>query len=237
MKPHGELLLLRVGGAFDPRREICDNAIDDTANGHIDCDDPDCHDSLICRDDEAKQLELFVMSGCPYGVAAENAMKEVLAAFQDDDIRFRVRYIIKREHNDSDLTSAHGAWELEEDIRQLCAASQAPKRALDYIWCRNKNVRDTDGWKRCATTARLDIDALTPCVSGEEGQTLAGAEAKLSASLKITASPTFLANNRFDFHALSPRAIQQAFCKRNPSLKGCIMKLSEKTSSDMGVCR
>lgn len=235
VKTHDDFLLLTVGGEFDPRREICDNGVDDTGNGHNDCDDEDCKGSLLCREDVPKQLELFVMSGCPFGVTAENAMKDVLDAFKSDGVSFRIHYIIKQ--GDDGLQSVHGPWELEEDTRQLCAASQAPARYFDYILCRNGNIRDAEGWRRCATKTGLDVLALERCVSGEQGRQLAEADAELAESLKITASPTFLSNNRFDFHALSPEAIKRAFCKRNLTLKGCSMTLSDVVPDGAGVCR
>jgi thiol-disulfide isomerase/thioredoxin len=45
----GDYLLLNVGASFNPTKEICDNGVDDTGNGLIDCDDPDCANTLICN--------------------------------------------------------------------------------------------------------------------------------------------------------------------------------------------
>lgn len=47
----GNYHLLKIGAFHDPTREICDNGIDDTGNGLVDCEDPDCADTLLCNPD------------------------------------------------------------------------------------------------------------------------------------------------------------------------------------------
>jgi len=49
MEEKGNYLSLRIGANFDPTAEICDNGIDDTGNGLVDCDDPSCGSKLICN--------------------------------------------------------------------------------------------------------------------------------------------------------------------------------------------
>ncbi len=50
----GDLWLFESGMAqstHDPTKEVCDNGLDDTDDGKIDCDDPDCTFSAACRED------------------------------------------------------------------------------------------------------------------------------------------------------------------------------------------
>jgi hypothetical protein len=47
----GEYLSLSIGANFNPTKEICDNGIDDTENGLIDCEDSDCINTLVCNPD------------------------------------------------------------------------------------------------------------------------------------------------------------------------------------------
>jgi len=42
------------GTVCQPRKEICDNGIDDNCDGNIDCDDPQCFDSKCCTVDHYK---------------------------------------------------------------------------------------------------------------------------------------------------------------------------------------
>ena len=62
LQPLGEYQSVGVGGTFDPTAEICDNTIDDDGNGKVDCDDPACKNTMGCRPEKAKTLDLFVMS-------------------------------------------------------------------------------------------------------------------------------------------------------------------------------
>ena len=61
----GGAVLLRVGAKFDPTKEICDNGIDDTNNGKVDCADDDCKEEMVCRKEIPARVDLFVMSQCP----------------------------------------------------------------------------------------------------------------------------------------------------------------------------
>jgi len=64
----GEYLSLKIGASFDPTKEICDNEIDDTGNGKIDCEDPDCASKLTCNPDA------LVECAEPYGIDAETVI-------------------------------------------------------------------------------------------------------------------------------------------------------------------
>ena len=57
---------LMIGSNFDPTKEICDNGIDDTGNGLVDCEDPDCKNSLICNPDA------FVECAADFGISEES---------------------------------------------------------------------------------------------------------------------------------------------------------------------
>ena len=76
-----DLYSLAIGATYDPRKEICDNNQDDTNNGLIDCDDPECNGALECRTGKAGRPDIFVMSMCPYGIKGLNAIKEVLDVY------------------------------------------------------------------------------------------------------------------------------------------------------------
>ncbi|MBW2736477.1 MAG: hypothetical protein JRH20_29165 [Deltaproteobacteria bacterium] len=58
--------VLKVPATFDPTAEICDNKIDDTRNGKVDCKDPSCKKTLLCRKEKKHHLQVFVMSQCPF---------------------------------------------------------------------------------------------------------------------------------------------------------------------------
>lgn len=226
MADAGQYKLLQLGSKFDPTAEICDNQADDDGNGKIDCDDEGCKDQLVCRTAIDKSLKVFVMSQCPFGVRAENAMIEVLDAFKDDGIDFDVHFIAD-ELPDGTFKALHGQPEVDENIRQLCAIDLYPKnyKWFEYIKCRNKDIRSNE-WKACATEAKMDVAAMEKCATGEKGKKLHSDDIKLAKALGIGASPTWLANNKFQFSGVAPEAIKKNFCAYNQSLQGCAKTLS-----------
>jgi thiol-disulfide isomerase/thioredoxin len=70
----GDYLLLKIGATFDPTKEICDNKVDDTGNGKVDCDDDDCAAKLTCNADalvectglDAETVIFYYSTGCPW---------------------------------------------------------------------------------------------------------------------------------------------------------------------------
>ena len=234
IEPAGQYLSLRVGAEFDPNEEICDNGIDDTGNGKVDCEDPYCKDKLICRKEVSKKLDLFVMSQCPYGTMALNAMQEVLENF-GDDIDFDVHYIAN-ENQDGTFRSLHGQPEVDENIRQLCAKKYygVDSKYMDYIWCRNKNIQ-SDKWENCAFQAEMSTDKIRSCSEGDEGKELLSEDIKTAQELNIGASPTWLANNQYQFGGIDAEIVKQDFCKYNPGLEGCSATLST-AESEGGQC-
>ncbi len=239
LKPKGDWLLFRSGAKFDPTKEICSNKKDDTGNGKVDCDDPDCTNDLLCRKEIPNKLDLFVMSQCPYGVKALNAMKEVLKNF-GEQIDFTIHYIATEEGNG--FKSLHRQPEVDDDIRELCAIKMQPKKHkyMDYILCRNgqieqdmKNRRakppkkpDPAAWKTCVEKSGLNMKKMEACSTGDEGKNLLRASIKMPNSLQIGASPTWLANNKHKFQGIDPERVRQNLCKHNPKLKNCDKKLS-----------
>jgi predicted DsbA family dithiol-disulfide isomerase len=239
LKPSGDKLMFSRYARFDPRREICDNKRDDTNNGKVDCDDPDCVHALPCRSEKDKKLELFVMSQCPYGVKALNSMKEVLDNFQNK-IDFEVHFIAS-EQGDG-FQALHGQPEVDENIRELCAIKLYPKnyKYMDYILCRNKNIRSTD-WKSCTgSSTGIDTAKMEKCFSGTEGKNLLRKDIKIAEALNVTGSPTWYANNKFRFSGLDAESIKNNLCRHNKGMSGCDNKLTgpdKKTRGGGGSCR
>lgn len=139
------------------------------------------------------KLQLFVMSQCPYGVQAENAVKPVLDALKDK-ISFELRFIANSD-GAGGFTSLHGPDEVNEDIRQVCAAKYAPSTYMNYVICRNKNIRSTD-WQACATEAKIDSAKIKTCSEGAEGKALLTENIKLATELNVGGSPTIKINSQ-----------------------------------------
>lgn len=209
---------LKIGASFDPAKEICDNFKDDTGDGKVDCEDKDCAGALVCRQEKAKQLDLFVMSDCPYGKMAVLAVKKVLDNSKNA-IDLNIHYIASEANGV--FTSLHGDYEVQEDIKQLCVDKYYADKAFDYIYCRSSGaIKDVD-YKTCASKFGIDTAKIDACASGTEGKGLLSADIKIANELQIGASPTWLANNKHVFNGIDAEQIRTQFCVYNKGLAGC----------------
>jgi 2-hydroxychromene-2-carboxylate isomerase len=225
LTPKGEYLEFQSGARFDPTKEICDNTTDDNNNGKVDCDDEDCKMAMECRKEIPKKLDLFVMSQCPFGVQAINAMKEVLDALSNQ-IQFEIHFIA--DEQDNGFKSLHGQAEVDENIRELCVMKNYGKnyKWMEYLLCRNKNIKDAN-WQSCTGgTTGFDTKKIETCSAGEEGKKLLKEDIKIAQALAVTGSPTWLANNKKKFSGLDAESVKNNICQSNQGLKGCEKKLS-----------
>ena len=235
MMPKGEYKQLRVPASFDPTAEICDNKKDDTGNGKVDCDDATCKSTLICRKEKPRDVQVFVMSQCPYGVRALDAMKEVLGTLKQ--IKFDVHFIAdEAEGTETGFNALHGQPEVRENIRMLCAKKYYPNKYkyMDYIWCRNKNIRSEE-WKACAKSSGMSVAKLERCSTGPEGKKLHGADIKIAKALQFSGSPSWLANNKFKFSGIAADPIKNSICQHNKGMVGCDKKLTQKSDVPAGA--
>jgi len=231
--PVGEYLTLAIGSSFDPNSEICDNDEDDTGNGLIDCADSTCANTLECRELKENHLAVFIMSDCPYGKEAVKALVPVIEAMPS--LEYEINYIVT-DNGDGTFISLHGEYEVEENIRQLCAKEQGNEEFLAYTLCRSENgVRDVD-WNACADEVGLDKTALEVCFTGDLGKELLSENAVIANDLGIGASPTWLANNRYQFSGITSDVVQGNVCIYNPDLEGCDEALSGDAAVPAGQC-
>ncbi len=201
------------------------------------CKLDECKSTTACRPEEPGKLEVFVMSQCPFGVKGLNAMQEVLANFAKNKAKvdFQIHYIGDGDSK-SGLKSMHGQGEVDEDIREICAIEHFGKdtKYMDYILCRNKNIRDA-GWESCATKETgVDAAVIKKCSEGDEGKSLLEKSFQFSQGAGMSASPTWLANGKYKFSGVDPETIKGEFCKHN-KLPGCEATLSGPPAQPAGA--
>lgn len=228
LRPVGKYLELKLGGKFDPTAEICDNQADDDGDALVDCADDGCTQTLQCRPELTKKLDLFVMSQCPYGAKAMIATNELAQSF-GADVDIDVHFI--GDERDGQLTSMHGPAEVDEDVRELCAETKYPNdhQFLKYLACRSKDYKSTE-WQGCATEAGMDPGVIQACFDGE-GKSLLKKDFEVARALGFGASPTFLSNNRREFNAIAVTKLQQEYCKDNPGLAACAKTLADDAAA------
>ena len=230
----GDYLNLRIQGSnFDPTAEICDNSLDDTGNGLIDCEDSTCANTLTCRELKENHLAVFIMSDCPYGREAIKALAPVIESMPN--LEYEINYIVS-DKGDGTFASLHGQYEVDEDIRQLCAKELDEEKYFSYILCRSENGVSGVDWQACADEAGLDKEALEECTTGDLGKELLSENAKIANEFGIGASPTWLTNNRYKFSGITSDVVQSSVCNYNPDLEGCDAVLNSNSDVPAGQC-
>ena len=160
---------------------------------------------FIKRKRRPHTLEIFCMSQCPF---TANALDSIIDAKKEgrlpEDIKLDVHYIASlvepyKEYGDKPtgfkFNSLHGQPEIDEDIRQLCIRKYYPEKFLDYLLLKSKDLKATD-WEAPAKQAGIDAEVIKKCTFNQEGRTLLKEDIKKAEEFNISASPTFLYENR-----------------------------------------
>lgn len=87
-----------------------------------------------------------------------------------------------------------GLFELEEDIRQVCAMSYGQDKFWDYALCRAE-FKESSWWEVCAEAHKLDAKKIKKCALSDEGVNLLRENTKLNKELEIASGPTLLVDN------------------------------------------
>lgn len=227
MKPAGSRRMVSAG-SWNP------SCVDDGG-----CKLDACKSTMACRQEVPKKLDVFVMSQCPYGVKGLDAMKEVVDNFKKagETIDFTVHYI--GDGDSSSLSSMHGPGEVAEDLREACAIQHYGKslKYMDYVWCRNKSIRDPN-WQSCTGgSTGFDTDVIKKCSEGDEGKQLVAKSFGDSKALGIGASPTWLANNKYKFSGIDAQTIKSNLCAHNAKLAGCDAALTAAAPAQPGAAQ
>ena len=146
------------------------------------------------------QVELFVMSYCPYAVDAE---KELLPFFSKyiDEIDFKLRFIVSKKpqsadevDEDPEFISLHGETELIENLRQMVIAELYPDQYFDYLLCRADHLKEA--WTLCAQKIGLDVEKIASMVEMPETRHRFLQDIQRKEELGIRGSPTLVIDGR-----------------------------------------
>ncbi|MBD3182104.1 hypothetical protein GF312_07420, partial [Candidatus Poribacteria bacterium] len=144
-------------------------------------------------------VDLFVMSYCPFGVMAENALIPLINKFKGK-VDFNLYFIAEEEKEKQKISnvqsrfkSMHGEKEVIENMRQVVIGHYYKDKLFDYILERNKKLRGD--WEDAARKVGVDPANIQKIVESEEGAVLFGNNIKKCQELDIHASPTLMVNS------------------------------------------
>jgi hypothetical protein len=215
---NGDLSSFRLLNAhFDPRAEICDNGMDDTGNGKVDCADPSCKEKPVCRPEIKQRLDVFMLGSCAIAGGAMGSVERLHEEMKG--LKLGIHFIAFRK--DGKILGMRGPNEIAEAQIELCAMKHASREenGFSFSFCR-ASTGYKPGFEDCAQKAGIDMDLLVKCAQGEEGAAALSADMELAEKLGIRRSPSFLINNRFMYEG-SEENIRAAFCSHNPQVEAC----------------
>jgi hypothetical protein len=115
---------------------------------------------------DVPEVELFVMSYCPYGTQSEKGIIPVLATL-GDKIKFNLRFV---------SYAMHEKKEIDENLRQFCIQKNEPSKLIKYLTCFLKKGEGTEN--ACMAEAGVNAAKTSSCMSATDN------EFKISASYK-----------------------------------------------------
>ncbi len=202
---------------------------------------------------EKPNVTLFVMSFCPFGNQAENAIEPVIKLLKDK-INFEVHYVIYSNYasrlgasweeycldEEEKYCSMHGANELKEDVRELCIQKYHKDILMDYIVKINKkcNVENVETcWKEVADELGINTTKIEECFN-EKAFELLEKEVQLNKEYNAYASPMLFINGELYQGERTPNAFKDAICKAflEPPEECNVMLEENSTKGSMGYC-
>jgi len=105
---------------------------------------------------EKPNVELFVMSHCPYGTQME---KGILPAVENlgDKINFEIKF--------TDYCT-HGEKEINEELRQHCIKTEEPSEYYTYLKC----FLNSGESEKCLKSAKINLTGLNSCIADTDSQ-------------------------------------------------------------------
>ncbi len=182
----------RVDFVFDEKRSLVDTRVKEIKLKQNIKNDPQI-DSLLSeyeasveKLEKKVQLDLYVMSDCPYGKEAETVLFP-LAEELGKMVDLNLYYLVNKE-GDS-FTSLHGHSEVMEDRRQLAVANLYPDKLSAYIALYNHGVSGEN------VLRELGLEVSADEINSEKITAQLNEHAERSRRLRISSSPTLYINN------------------------------------------
>lgn len=107
---------------------------------------------------EVPEVELFVMSYCPYGTQIEKGVLPVLETL-GKKIKFSLKFVDY---------AMHGEKEIKENLRQYCIEKNEPGKLNSYLNCFLKKGEGTEN--SCLKEAGVNVAKLESCIASADAE-------------------------------------------------------------------
>lgn len=170
------------------------------------------------------QVELFVMTHCPYGTQAEKGLIPAIKSLGTNvDVKIRfVHYFM------------HGDKEEKETYNQVCIREEQSLKYWDYLSCFLASSGSADDTSKCLDTAKVDKTKLNTCLSNDykKAKEYYEVDKGLSNQYGVQGSPTLVINGAQVDSGRSSDALKVSICSAfNTAPSVCSEKLSTDNPS------
>jgi hypothetical protein len=170
--------------------------------------------------DNKPQIDFFVMSLCPAGRDAEEAISKVYVLLKGK-ADFNPHYVWYSKYFDESCLDAekqycsmHGVQEAHQNIRELCVAKYM---GLETFFAFEKainshNTLEVDTyWESVATELGIDTQKVKDCYNNEAIE-LAKSDKEIGDKMDATGSPTIVIDGKIYSGTRTPAGFQEALC-------------------------
>jgi predicted DsbA family dithiol-disulfide isomerase len=178
----------------------------------------------VKKGDNKPQIDFYVMSYCPYGNMAEEAVEPVYQLLKDN-ADFNPHYVIYSNYGGggpsycldagNKYCSMHGIQELNQDIRELCVNKyMGIDSYFKFVLAMNSKCTASNAdkcWEQVAKDLKLDTAKIKTCQQNE-GESLVAAELELNKLLGVQGSPTVFIEGQPFSGGRDAASFAQALC-------------------------
>jgi hypothetical protein len=205
----------------------------------------------ITLGDNRPQVDFFVMSYCPFGNQAEEALVDVYAELKDE-VDFIPRYVYYENYggggpsycidSDNKLCSMHGVQEANQNIRELCVRDLEGMQAwFDFSIAMNSACSSSNAdtcWEATAQELGYDVEAIRSC-EAEKAEEYATEDLELSKMFGATGSPAVYVDGEKFNGARTPAGYLAAICNafdEKPAACDNVELSNEQAAAPQGTC-
>ncbi len=188
---------------------------------------------------DTPEVLLFVMSFCPYGNVAEDAMGPVVNAI-GDSMYFEPVYIVSG--GPGAWSSLHGQVELNQDVREKIIYNlYGPEAWMEYVLLVNAQCDYTNAdecWTGPAEAMGINVSEVEALFGNSSYvDELLTKDATLGGMYGVRGSPTLIINGMTMSVARTPDAYKTAVCSADLTPdENCSAELSAESAAPTGSC-
>lgn len=201
--------------------------------------------------DNKPQIDFFVMSYCPYGNQAEEAIEPVYQLLKDK-ATFNPRYVIYSNYGggganycldaESQYCSMHGIQELHQDIRELCVNKyMGTEKLFAFMLAMNDECSSSNAdtcWENVANGLGLDTTKIKTCQENE-GLAMVKEQKELGDLAGVSGSPTVFIDGADYTGSRTAEGFKTALCgafATQPSECSTTLEGESTTATTTGGC-